>query len=290
MDTGTDTSTDDVNTSALAALMQEPEVEDSTEEEAALDADGGEIDGPETDTEELDTSDHDDGDDFLEIDEDDFQTKYKYNDEEFTLQELIEARNNAAVSEIIEQERAELDSLRQQLDEQQKGYEYLQYEKVPHKFLTGALRKMVEGGSLPEQAYIGVVDLFNNLIEQGLYDPKKVEQVFESERERQAIENERKAVESEREQARIEREIAEVQATYGALTPAISEKLLGYMRSQAQRGNQMTLIEAAKANEKLFATPPTSKRKLADRHRTKQPAKPRSVSMTSGDALKAFYQ
>jgi hypothetical protein len=286
---GTDSNRNDVN-SALAALMQDPETIEDTEESGTVDGLEAGSDGSNQTEDELDTSDDSDGGDYLEIDDDDFATKYKYKDEEFTLRELIEARNNAALTEILEQEREEIESLREQLDTQRKTYEYLEFEEVPHKFLTGALGKMVKDGTMPKELYMAINDLFADAIQKGIYDPQKIEQVHQTNRERQAIEHERKSVQSEREQARIEREIADVQANFGSLTPAISAKLLDYMKGQMRKGKSITLIDAAKANPGLFSTPPASKRKLADRHRIKQPAKPNTMALTRKDALKAFYQ
>lgn len=285
-----DTQYNDTTDDALSALMTDdadPILESDTDEDEQLDVADADADGADTDDLELQ-----DDDGMLEIDDADFDTRYKYGDEQFTLAELIDARKNAPAMSVLEQERQELEQLKQEVEDSRERYKYTELEDIPHQFLTQSLRPMLSKGTLPLEIYQGIKKLFDNAISNGLYNPEQVEAQAEANRQKLSLENERKAIEQERNQARVQREIADVEQKHGKVTPEIANKLLSHIQDTYKRtGTLPTLIQAADAlkTKGVFAQPVATKRKLADRHRQKQPAKPNKTEITSRDALRAFY-
>lgn len=272
---------------ALDALVndREPEAEVDTEEGEQLDVAENDSDGAIDDADELD---------YLEIDDSDFDTKYKYGDKQFTLRELIEANDSKELRAILDAERQELESMRSEIESAKGAYEYTQYEDVPHQFLTKSLQKMVQAGTLPLEVYQGISQVFASAIEQGLYDPKGVESKFEQSKQQRTIEQEREAIEAERRAVATEREVARVTAKYGEITEATAKRMIDYIQATYKRTGEMPTLEAAAealSKQGAFNKPAPTKKALADRMRKKQPAATKKPEMVSAqDALAAFYQ
>lgn len=269
--------------SALSKMMSGAEPEsDEGESEESLDL--------ETSSEELGDdlgeSDEDpsDGDELqvTELTEDELNTEVLIGEETVSIRALKEAYENRDSFEVISSEREELESLKKQLETEKEQFDYVYDESKPHIFLTKVLDKMIKAGTLPEEAYSLINQVFVTLQKNKLYDPKQVEAKAAAMAEQKRIADEKNSVEAERRALKTDKEIAEVEKLYGPLTADVATKLVAYIKKQYKsNGKLLTLQEAASQNKGLFSKPAPSKRALANRLRsspTKIIAKPEPLS------------
>ena len=258
-------------------------------------ADDNETDKAQADDAQIEAADDEGPDDddlptALTLDDSELDTEIVVGDEAVSLRTVIEAYSNRDSAEVLNSERQELETMREQLDKQKAEFDYVNDESVPHVFLTKALTRMVEAGTLPKEGYELVKEGFSNLIAAGLYNPDaavKQSQILKEQSEAQA---QKQALADEQRQIQADREMLQVEREFGDLTPEIAQKLVDFIKSDYRKtGKVMTLPQAAAANRTLFVKPAPSKRKLANRLRSSAQEPARQRKLSAADALETLY-
>lgn len=262
-----------------------PEVEASTEEpNEQLETDDIEpaaaVDG------EIETGD------YLEVDDDNLDTKFRYNGEDVTIGELFESHANRTAPDVIESQRQEIESMKNDFETQRAEHSYIDNFNKPHVFIRDTLERMVQNGSMPFEVAEAQMQALNASIEAGLYSPKSVEdRASQIERERE-YETQRETIEREKREIELSREVIGLEAKYGKVDDVIGAKIMDIVKGAASKGQEMTLTEAfgIAKTKGYFNQPPKNRKTLADEFRSKgtKSDAPDSQTLTMEDALAGF--
>jgi hypothetical protein len=244
--------------------------------------------------------------DWLDVDDTQLDTKLKWGENPVTLRELREAYESRTMPEVLAKERQEVEAAKKAIEDERSKAAYVKSYDIPHKFLTEALRPMVEKGTLPPEIYTGIQRVFAEAIETGVYDPKSYESKAAEALQRAELEKERKALQTEARNAQLQVQVATVIASYPelaqpgangikALRPEASQKILDYVKGHySKTGQLLDITEAAAQLVKTgaFAKPQQTRKQLADHFRKQQPAKtqPKGSKLSKEAALNNFYQ
>ena len=231
-------------------------------------------------------------DDTLELSDDELDTVVKLSeDESAPLRDIVEAYKNRDSAEVLEAERQEITAQKEQVEAKLAQFDYVNDEAIPHVFLTKALTKMVEAGTLPKEAYIMIQNGFAELIEQGIYNPDAATAKAEDIAKQTQFEKQQQELEAARREVEVDKQIATIERTHGEVSQEVLTKLVDYIKTEYKRtGELTTLIEAAKANRALFNKPAPSKRSLASKLRSKVTTTAKPAKVTADQAINNFYQ
>ena len=231
-------------------------------------------------------------DDTLELSDEELDTVVKLSeDESAPLRDIVEAYKNRDSAEVLEAERQEITAQKEQVEAKLAQFDYINDEAIPHVFLTKALTKMVEAGTLPKEAYIMIQNGFAELIEQGIYNPDAATAKAEDIAKQTQFEMQQQELEAARREVEVDKQIATIERTHGEVSQEVLTKLVDYIKTEYKRtGELTTLIEAAKANRALFNKPAPSKRSLASKLRSKVTTTAKPAKVTADQAINNFYQ
>ena len=231
-------------------------------------------------------------DDTLELSDEELDTVVKLSeDESVPLRDIVEAYKNRDSADVLEAERQEITAQKEQVEAKLAQFDYINDEAIPHVFLTKALTKMVEAGTLPKEAYIMIQNGFAELIEQGIYNPDAATAKAEDIAKQTQFEMQQQELEAARREVEVDKQIATIERTHGEVSQEVLTKLVDYIKTEYKRtGELTTLIEAAKANRALFNKPAPSKRSLASKLRSKVTTTAKPAKVTADQAINNFYQ